>query len=45
MLGGDGWKYKQFYIEGGLRPYLANADMVNIVSLDRFVALANQGRL
>ena len=45
VLGGDGWRYKEFYLHGGLRPYLSNADMVNIVSLDRFVALANQGQL
>ena len=45
VLGGPGWKYKEFYLSGGLRPYLANADMVNIISMERFVMLANQGKL
>ena len=45
VLGGEGWKYKEFYISGGLKPYLTNADMVSIVSLEQFVTLANQGRL
>ena len=45
VLGGDGWTYKEFYLNGGLNPYLLHADMVNIVSLDRFITLANQGRL
>ena len=45
VLGGDGWKYKEFYLSGGLNPYLLNADMVNIVSLDRFVTLVNRSQL
>ena len=45
VLGGEGWRYKEFYVSGGLRPYLANADIVNIVSLERFIMLANQGKL
>ena len=45
VLGGEGWRYKEFYLSGGLRPYLVNADMVNIVSLERFIMLANQGNL
>lgn len=45
VLGGEGWRYKEFYLSGGLQPYLLNADMVNIVSLERFIMLANQGKL
>ena len=45
VLGGDGWKYKQFYISGGLNPFIKNAKLVKIYSLDRFVSLANQGKL
>lgn len=45
VLGGEGWRYKEFYLSGGLKPYLANSDMVNIVSLERFIMLANQGKL
>lgn len=45
VLGGEGWKYKDFYISGGLKPYLPSANMVSIVSLEQFVTLANKGRL
>ena len=45
VLGGEGWRFKQFYLDGGLQKFLVNADLVNIVSLERFVELANQGRL
>lgn len=45
VLGGPGWRYKEFYLSGGLGPYLVNADMVNIVSMEHFVTLANQGKL
>ncbi len=45
VLGGPGWRYKEFYLSGGLRPYIANADMVAVVSLEDFVSLANVGRL
>ena len=45
VLGGDGWKYKDFYVGGGLRPYILNADRVNIMTLDAFVGAANQGLL
>lgn len=45
VLGGEGWRFKDFYLSGGLRSFLVNADLVNIVSLERFVELANQGKL
>lgn len=45
VLGGDGWKDKEFYISGGLDPYLSNSDLVNVVSLDAFVSKANRGQL
>ncbi len=45
VLGGEGWRFKDFYLSGGLKEFLINADLVNIVSLERFVELANQGRL
>ena len=45
VLGGDGWRYKEFYLSGGLDQHLRNPELVNIVSLDEFVALANQGKL
>ena len=45
VLGGDGWRYKEFYLAGGLAPYLRGADRVQITSLEGFVAKANQGQL
>ena len=45
VLGREGWKLRRFYIGGGLREYLAHADKVDILTLESFVARANQGRL
>ena len=45
VLGGDGWRYKDFYLSGGLTPYLINSDLVHLASLEAFVRKANQGRL
>ena len=45
VLGGNGWRYKDFYLSGGLDKHLRNPELVDIVSLEAFVALANQGRL
>ncbi len=45
VLGGEGWKMRQFYIGGGLSRYLPLADRVEIITLEGFVAKANQGRL
>lgn len=45
VLGGDGWKLRTFYTGGGLRQHLVHADKVEILTLERFVARANQGSL
>lgn len=45
VLGGEGWRYKDFYLSGGLNPHLAHACLVRIVTLDDFVSRANQGKL
>jgi|SRR5208282_1483181 len=45
VLGGDGWTLRDFYTSGGLKDHLTHADRVQIVALERFVALANQGKL
>jgi len=45
VLGGDGWTLRQFYLGNGLMEYLRNCESVKIVSLENFVALANQGKL
>ena len=45
VLGGTGWRYKEFYLAGGLNPYLNHAHLVNIAPLENFVQKANQGSL
>lgn len=45
VLGGTGWSLRDFYTGDGLRKHLANSDKVRIVTLEDFVANANQGRL
>jgi len=45
VLGGDGWTLRDYYVGGGLATHLVHADKVKIVTLERFVALANQGEL
>ncbi len=45
VLGGDGWRYKDVYLSGALNEYIRGAEQVHIVSLDRFVSLANQSKL
>lgn len=45
VLGGEGWKLRQFYVSGGLSKYLRNSDRVEVVTLEGFVANANMGTL
>jgi len=45
VLGGPGWSLREYYSGGGLQGHLVHADKVRIVTLEEFVALANQGRL
>ena len=45
VLGGGGWTLRDYYVSGDIRHYLRNCEPVEIVSLETFVARANQGRL
>lgn len=45
VLGGEGWTLRDFFIGGGLRSYLVDAERIQILSLEGFVARANQQRL
>jgi hypothetical protein len=45
VLGGEGWKLRSFYVGGGLKSHLVHADKVEIITLEAFVARANQGKL
>ena len=45
VLGGDGWRLREFYTKGGLAEYIDYTRLVEIVTMERFVALANKGDL
>jgi hypothetical protein len=45
VLGGDGWKLRAFYVGGGLNEYLKGSGNVQILTLEAFVARANNGKL
>ena len=45
VLGGEGWKLRSFFVGGGLKSYLVDADRVDLLTLEGFVARANQGKL
>jgi hypothetical protein len=45
VLGGEGWTLRDFYINDGLKKHLVYADKVEIVTLESFIARANQGQL
>ena len=45
VLGGDGWSLREFYTSGGLDKHLTDCDKVKVLTLERFVAVANQGKL
>jgi len=45
VLGGQGWKLRDFFIGGGLNQHLRHGELVTILSLEDFVAKANRGLL
>ena len=45
VLGGEGWKLREFYTKGGLAKYLKNPERVEIITLESFIGRANQGKL
>ena len=45
VLGGTGWKLRAYYTSGALKEHLVHAGLVNVVTLEQFVAMANSGRL
>ncbi len=45
VLGGTGWKLKDFYLNGGLNEFIIDARLVHLIGLEAFVARANSGRL
>ncbi len=45
VLGGGGWKLRDFYTGGGLDRHLRYSNLVDILTLEDFIAKANQGNL
>ena len=45
VLGGPSWKLREFFTDGGLLPFMRHEGLVNIESLEAFVARANRGQL
>lgn len=45
VLGGDGWKLRDFYTSGLLVRYLRSIESVSVMTLEAFVARANRGEL
>ena len=45
VLGGEGWTLREYYLNGNLQEYLRNCESVEIISLEGFVAKANQTEL
>ena len=45
VLGGPGWRLRDFYFAGGLSTHIRNADLVKICALEEFIAQANKGAL
>jgi hypothetical protein len=45
VLGGGGWKLRDFYVGGGLDKHLTSANKVHVITLEEFVGRANKGQL
>ena len=45
VLGGDGWTLRDYYVSGALSDHLIHAGLVQVVTLEAFVRLANSGKL
>ncbi len=45
VLGGEGWKLREFFIRGGLQKHLTHSELVTICTLEGFVAKANRSEL
>lgn len=45
VLGGEGWTLRKFYTSGGLARFIREADKVEVLTLESFVARANDATL
>ena len=45
VLGGDGWTLRDYFTSGKLSEHLIHAALVQVITLEAFVRLANSGKL
>lgn len=45
VMGGNGWKLRDKYIQGELSRYINGSSLVTLINLEDFIRLVNQGRL
>ena len=45
VLGGDGWKRRDYFVSGAMVEQLKNSEKVHVMTMERFIAIANNGRL
>ena len=45
VLGGDGWKLRDYFTSDKLADHLVHAKLVRVVTLEAFVRIANNGHL
>ncbi len=45
VLGGDGWTLRDYYTSGALSEHLTHAALVQVVTLEAFVRMANSAQL
>jgi hypothetical protein len=45
VLGGDGWKLRNFYISNEFKKYIPFSNHVTILTLESFIAVANRAQL
>jgi hypothetical protein len=45
VLGGDGWTLRDYYVSGALNDHLIHSSLVQVVTLEAFIRLANNAQL
>ena len=45
VLGGPGWRLREYFTSGAMQEHLVHAGLVRVVTLEEFVAAANGGKL
>lgn len=45
VLGGDGWKLRDYFTSGKMAAHLVHASLVRVVTLEAFIRIANNGQL